>query len=88
MQELLNKSLQDDKEIAGNLEDFYRMCMHDSACVQEVIARATEILDADYKKVNVSDAADNFTYLSIEKQSRLKSLLYKCEILFNGTLGR
>ena len=46
-----------------------------------------EILDNDYKKVNVSDIIDSFSHLSLEEQSKLKSLLYKYEILFDGILG-
>ena len=63
------------------------MCVCNSACIQEATVHATKVLDADYEKVNVSDVADNFTHLSINEQSKLKSLLCKHEILFDSTLS-
>ena len=58
----------------------------DSTCIQEAILRATKILHADCKKVNTSDVVSNYLYFLLDKQSKLKSLLCKYEILFHSTL--
>ena len=68
--------------VTDKLEDSYWMCVHDSACIHEATTRATEILDADYKKVNVLDMIKSSSYLSLDEQSKLKTLLYKCKIFF------
>ena len=46
-----------------------------------------EILDTDYKKVNISDIVDEHQYITIKEECQLKSILYKYKLLFNGTLG-
>jgi len=58
----------------------------DSTCIQEAILWATKILHVDCKKINTSDVVSNYLYLLLDKQSKLKSLLYKYEILFHSTL--
>ena len=47
----------------------------------------TEILDADYKKADINLVVNDCLHLNMEEQSKLKSLLYHYEALFNGTLG-
>ena len=51
------------------------------------MSRATEILDADYQKANISDIVDEYQHLTNEEKSKLKSILFKYESLFDGTLG-
>ena len=65
----------------------YHASIEDSICIQEVTVQATEILDTDYKKVNMLDIMNSYTYLLLDKQNKLKSLLYKYKTLFNSTLG-
>ena len=47
----------------------------------------TEILDTDYKKVGINLVANDCLHLNMDEQSKLKSLLYHYEFLFNSTLG-
>ena len=62
------------------------MSAEDSANIQEAIIYTTEILDADYKKVDINLIINNCSYLNTDEQSKLKSLLYSCKSLFDSTL--
>ena len=75
------------KKVIDNLEELYCISIEDSICIQEVTVQATEIINADYKKVNASDIINSYTHLSLDEQSKLKSLLCKYKILFDSTLG-
>ena len=48
---------------------------------------AQEILDANYKKADIETAVDEMAHLSCDEKSKLKTLLFKYEELFDGTLG-
>ena len=63
------------------------MHIDDSTCIQEAILWATKIPHADCKKVNTLDIVSKYLYLLLDKQSKLKSLLYKYEILFDSNIG-
>ena len=45
------------------------------------------ILDAKYEKANIDATVNTLKHLSSTQQQQLKSLLYKFEHLFDGTLG-
>ena len=47
----------------------------------------TEILDTNYKKVNISDIVDMYEYLTLTKKAKLKSILCKYKTLFDRILG-
>jgi hypothetical protein len=55
---------------------------------QDMTERATQILDANYKKADLQSVVrDNCKHLNIDQQKQLLQLLKKYELLFNGTLG-
>ena len=57
---------------------------------QDVFATAStpmSILDAKYEKANIEATVNALKHLSSTQQQQLKSLLYKFEHLFDGTLG-
>ena len=57
---------------------------------QNVFATAStpmSILDAKYEKANIVATINTLKHLSSTQQQQLKSLLYKFEHLFDGTLG-
>ena len=57
---------------------------------QDVFATAStpmSILDAKYEKANIDVTVNALKHLSSIQQQQLKSLLYKLEHLFDGTLG-
>ena len=58
------------------------MTAEDSNINQEVMICVIEILDANYKKVNISDIVDIYEYLTL-----IEKALYKYETLFNRILG-
>ena len=45
------------------------------------------ILDTNYKRDDLSKIVSNNKYLNDNKQSMLRDVLNKYELLFNGTLG-
>lgn len=55
--------------------------------VNDASARASRILDAHYEKADISATVDDITHLTNAEKSQLKSLLFKYESLFDGTLG-
>jgi hypothetical protein len=55
---------------------------------QDTTNRATQILDANYKKADLQLVVrDNCKHLKVDQQKQLLQLLMKYESLFNGTLG-
>jgi hypothetical protein len=55
---------------------------------QDATNRATQILDANYKKADLqSGVRDNCKHLKVDQQKQLLQLLRKYELLFDGTLG-
>jgi hypothetical protein len=55
---------------------------------QNATNRATQILDASYKKADLQSVIrDNCRHLKVDQQKQLLQLLKKYELLFNGTLG-
>ena len=69
------------------LENLFHMTTEESDPIQEAMSRATEILDTDYKKANIDNIVEEYTHLNSKEKSKLKSLLFKHESLFDGTLG-
>ncbi len=55
---------------------------------QDATNRATQILDADYKKADLQLVVrDNCKHLEFDQQKKLLQLLKKYELLFDGILG-
>jgi hypothetical protein len=57
---------------------------------QDMFATAStpmSILDAKYEKSNIDATVNTLKHLRSNQQQQLKSLLYKFEHLFDGTLG-
>ena len=69
------------------LEDLFQKTTEASDPIKEVMSHVTEILDTNYKKANIDKIADECAHLTIKEKSKLKSLLFKDESLFDGTLG-
>ena len=69
------------------LEEVYHMNIDSPEVILEATAQATEILDTDYKKADISEIVTEYLHLNSEEKQLLKSLLYKYESLFDGTLG-
>ena len=59
----------------------------EEVAMHEELFAATKILDAKYEKPDISATVDTYTHLSIAERTKLKTLLYKFEDLFQGTLG-
>ena len=63
--------------------------MHtESDVVMEATNRVQRILDANYEKANIKDYITQQSNLSLDEQSQLKSILFKYESLFDGSLGK
>ena len=63
--------------------------MHtDADVIVEATNRAQRILEANYEKANIEDYVIQQSELSSDEKSRLKSLLFKYESLFDGSLGK
>ena len=62
------------------------MSAENSTNIQEVTIPVTEILDADYKKVDINLIVNDCSHLNTEEQSKLKILLYRYKSLFDSTL--
>ena len=63
--------------------------MHtDPDVIVEATNRAQRILEANYEKANIEDYVIQESELSSEEKSSLKSLLFKYESLFDGSLGK
>jgi hypothetical protein len=56
---------------------------------QDATVRATQILDANYKKADLHQLVvrDNYKHLKVDQHKQLLQLLKKYELLFDGTLG-
>ncbi len=55
---------------------------------QDTTKRATQILDANYKKLDIQSVVrDNCNHLKVHQQKQLLQLLRNYESLFDGTLG-
>jgi len=62
--------------------------MHtDPDVIVEATNRAQRILEANYEKANIEDYVAQQSDLSSEEKSLLKTLLFKYESLFDGSLG-
>ena len=55
--------------------------------IQEEFARTTRILHADYHAANLDEVVNRTNTINLEQKEQFKSLLYKYEHLFDGTLG-
>ena len=53
----------------------------------EELMEATKVLDAKYEKADIDKEVASMTHLSKDQQNQLRTLLYKYEKLFDGTLG-
>ena len=87
VQKIIYHHLHGEDETIEYFEELHRMSVEDSINIQEATIRATEILDADYKKAGINLIVNDCSYLTTEEQSKLQSLLYCYESLFNSTLG-
>ena len=56
--------------------------------IMKAMAQTQRILDAKYEKADIQEYVTQQTSLSAEEKPKLKSLLFKCKILFNGILGK
>ena len=62
------------------LENLFHITAEESDPIQEVMLRATEILDADYKEANIDNIVKEYTYLNSKEKSKLKLLLFKHKV--------
>ena len=77
-------SLTENKEINVLYTD-----QEESPAVQQMSNRATKILDANYKKANVTEYLDEeCAELTVKQRQQLENILTKYEILFDGGLGK
>ena len=61
----------------------------ESPAVQQMINRATKVLDANYKKANIKEYLDEeCAELSAKQRQQLEKIITKYEILFGGGLGK
>jgi hypothetical protein len=72
--------------LVENLGQLYEMTNEDGEIVMQIQNRATKILDAKYKKADIHTFVEALT-LSTDERKNLKSLLFKYDELFDGTLG-
>ncbi|CAJ1955442.1 unnamed protein product [Cylindrotheca closterium] len=54
---------------------------------EEELYGASKLLDAKYEKADINADVEQMNHLSAQEKTALKSLLYKYEELFDGTLG-
>ena len=55
--------------------------------IQDMQARANNILDAKYEPANIEAILGTMTHLSTTEVNQLRSLLYEFQDLMDGTLG-
>ena len=56
--------------------------------VRNTIKRIKQILNAEYKKINLKTIIMNLNYLKDKYENSLLELLQKYEKMFHGTLGK
>ena len=61
--------------------------IRDSERVHSETKRIKKILDASYKKANLTDIVEALTHLNKTKQDKLFNFLKKYVDMFDGTLG-
>ena len=69
------------------IEELYEMSQ-ESDIVNAIHSHGAKILDAKYEKANLDKEIEELQRLNSEQKSKLKSLLYKYESLFDGSLGK
>ena len=62
--------------------------LEDPDAVREATDCAHYILDAKYEKADLNELVSNLDHLDQSQKQKLKSLLFKYEHLFDGTLGQ
>jgi hypothetical protein len=83
-QSLERKSIQG--EAASVIDELFNLA-HEGDTLMEGTERVTRILDAKYEKADINQVVDDMDHLDAEQRAKLKSLLFKYEHLFDGTLG-
>ncbi|GKY94846.1 hypothetical protein MPSEU_000449600 [Mayamaea pseudoterrestris] len=90
MKRALDKHLPDDKDAQTEQAFFVDETMaqaHEGEVLMEATERASRILDAKYEKADINQTVDSMNHLTTAQKTQLKSLLFKFEHLFDGTLG-
>ena len=76
------------RNIDSTVEDIYLAeDRQSSQPIEQEMQRMTDILDAKYKKANLSEITQKADHLTNSEQKSLLQLLRKYEDLFDGTLG-
>ena len=69
-------------------EDMYSMMTNtEPDILQKATDRVNGILDAKYVKADLQQVTEDCSHLDEEEQVKMKTLLERCEHLFDGTLG-
>ena len=64
------------------------LVIKESRPVRNAVKRIKQILDAEYKKINLKLIIINLNYLKDKHRNSLLQLLQKYENMFDGTLGK
>jgi hypothetical protein len=78
-----------DTSILSSVEALIEVYMsaNEPQTLRDEYSQATKILDAEYKLASLDYVIKTCENLHVEEQHQLKTLLYKYEHLFDGTLG-